>query len=249
MSLSKEKRNTTLRKIEQVERMKNDLATASRAEELQRLELSKRIDDDKSRIKSFSDVHDRICAETTQCAKQLSDVEIDGARLDSRLVELETGLCELSEESTGKMHALSLATKQHCHAQEVRARKRTERCNKSSLLTEAIQDTQRHQSMIEKLTCTLHNAEKEVEQAKGQVEQGKRKGESIASQLRSRYGELETLQRDLQRIDEDRRRGELLVQTKEKELERLHLKVRNEAGWSLFNKHTYYSSTIIRNRT
>lgn len=225
LSLSQETRNSTVRKTEQAERTKNDLEVASRAEELQRLELKKRIKDDQSRIKYFSSLHDKIRAETAQCTKQLSDVKIDRARVDSSVCQLEKGLRELSDKSITNLHDLKNARRQNCRSREVRARKRTESCRKSAETTEAIKDKQRQQSMIETLQCTLRNAEREVGQAKSQVEQGERKVESLESQLRSRYGKLKSLRRDLQLIDEDRRQCEHLAQTKEKELERLHLKV------------------------
>ena len=225
LSLLQSKRNATLREIEQVERMKNELDIASQAEELQRLELNKRIKDDQSRIKHFSGLHDRIRAETAQCTNRLTDVEIEGARVDCSVCQLEQDLHGLSERSISKLHDLNNARKQNCLSREIRARKRTERCGRNDAANQAIKDTQCQKSMINTLTCTLRNAEKEVEQAKGRAEQGKLKVESVASQLGSRCGELEALRRDLHQIDEDRRRDELAVQTREKELERLHLKV------------------------
>ena len=225
LSLTKEKRAFTRRRIENLEQLKNDVDIEIHVSEMQKLDLSKKIRDTDKKTKDFKRLAEMINEEKVECTKLIGETKKTLDQMKVKHESLEQELAERSKERNEKMKTLHEESTARVGAQQKRATKRTDKSESWSIYQRALEDVERQEAQIDKLKASLSSARREVERARSQTEQLLAVKDSMSEQLKGKKSSLMELAECSFTYNATLKKAELDNQQKEEEIHMVELKV------------------------
>ena len=190
LSLTKEKRAFTRRRIENLEQLKNDVDIEIHVSEMQKLDLSKKIRDTDKKTKEFKQLAEMINEEKVECTKLICETKKTLDQMKVKHESLQQELVERSKERNEKMKTLHEESTARVGAQQKRATKRSDKSESWSIYQRALEDVERQEAQIDKLKASLSSARREVERARSQTEQLLAAKDSMSEQLKGKKSSL-----------------------------------------------------------
>ena len=120
LSLTKEKRAFTRRKIENAEQLKKDVDMEIQVREVQQLDLSKKIKHAEKKTKDFALLHDMIVSEKADCTRLIGETEKALSAMKLRHDKLQMEIRALNDERDEKMKTLHEEVDARIDAQQKR---------------------------------------------------------------------------------------------------------------------------------
>ena len=225
LSLTKEKRSFTRRRIENVEQLKSDIDMEIHVSEMQKLDLSKKIRDTDKKTKDFKQLAEMINEEKAECTKLIGETKKALDQMKLRHESLQQELVERNEERNEKMKTLHEETNARVGAQQKRATKRSDKSESWSIYQRALEDVERQEAHIDKLKASLSSAKREVERARSQTEQLLAVKDSMSEQLEGKKSSLMEMTECSLTYNATLKKAELDNQQKEEEIHMVELKV------------------------
>ena len=225
LSLTKEKRAFTRRRIENVEQLKKYIDMEIHVSEMQKLDLSKKIRDTDKKTKDFERLADMINEEKVECTKLIGETKKALDQMKVKHQSLQQELVERNEERNEKMKILHEESTTRIGAQQRRATKRSDKSESWSIYQRALEDVERQEAHIDKLKASLSIAKREVERAHSQTEQLLAAKDSMTEQLEGKKLSLTELAECSLTYNATLKKAELGNQQKEEEIHMVELKV------------------------
>jgi len=225
LSLTKEKRAFTRRRIESIEQLKSDVDMEIHISEMQKLDLSKKIRDTNKKTKDFECLAEMINEEKVECIKLIGETKKALDQMKVKHESLQQELVECNEERNEKMKTLHEESTARVGAQQKRANKRTEKNESWSIYQRALEDVERQEAQIDKLKASLSRTKREVERARSQTEQLLAAKNSMTEQLEVKKSSLIDLAECSLTYNATLKKAELDNQQKEEEIHMVEFKV------------------------
>jgi len=225
LSLTKEKRAFTRRRIESIEQLKSDIDMEIHVSEMQKLDLSKKIRDTEKKTKDFKQLAEMINEEKVECTKLIGETEKTLDQMKLRHESLELELVDRNEERNDKMKTLHEESTARVGAQQKRATKRTDKSESWSIYQRALEDVERQEAQIDKLKASLSSAKRNVERARSQTGQLHAVKDSMSEQLEGKKTSLMDLAECSLTYNATLKKAELDNLQKEEEIHMVELKV------------------------
>ena len=235
LSLTKEKRAFTRRRIESIEQLKNDVGMEIHVSEMQKLDLSKKIRDTDKKTKDFKQLAEMINEEKVECTKLIGETKKTLDQMKAKHESLQQELAERNEERDDKMKTLHEESTARVGAQQKRANKRTDKSESWSIYQRALEDVERQEAQIDKLKASLSSAKREVERTRSQAEQLLAVKDSMSEQLKGKKSSLMELAECSLTYNATLKKAELDNQQKEDEIHMVELKVSVKSMKSVSN--------------
>ena len=225
LSLTKEKRAFTRRRIESIEQLKSDIDMEIHVSEMQKLDLSKKIRDTEKKTKDLKQLAEMINEEKVECTKLIGETKKALDQMKLRHESLEQELVERNGERNEKMKTLHEESTARVGAQQRRATKRSDKSKSWSIYQRALEDVERQEAQIDKLRASLSSARREVERARSQTEQLLAVKDSMSEQLKGKKSSLIELAECSLTYNATLKKAEHDNQQKEEEIHMVELKV------------------------
>jgi len=225
LSLTKEKRAFTRRRIESIEQLKSDVDMEIHISEMQKLDLSKKIRDTDKKTKDFKQLADMINEEKIEYTKLIGETKKALDQMKVKHESLQQELVERNEERNEKMKTLHKESNARVGAQQKRATKRSDKSKSWSIYQRALEDVERQEAQIDKLKASLSSSKREVERARSHAEQLLAVKDSMAEQLEGKKSSLMEMAECSLTYNATLKKAELDNQQKEEEIHMVELKV------------------------
>lgn len=225
LSLTKEKRTFTRRRIESIEQLKSDVDMEIHVSEMQKLDLSKKIRDTDKKTRDFNRLAEMINGEKDECTKLIGETKKALNQMKVKHESLQQELVERNEERNEKMKTLHEESNARVAAQQKRATKRSDKSESWSIYQRALEDVERQEAQIDKLKASLSSAKREVERTLSQSEQLLAVKDSMSEQLKGKKLSLMEMTECSLTYNVTLKKAELENQQKEEEIHMVELKV------------------------
>ncbi|KAL7554500.1 hypothetical protein ACHAWF_018091 [Thalassiosira exigua] len=227
LALMRERRAITRRKIEHAVEVDKDIDMAIHVQEIQKKDISKKISDSEKRAKDFSTLHQLIKSEKVESTRLIGETTKALQEMESRRETLKAELADAMEERDRKMKTLEDEIDARMTSMQLRAKKRTDKCNSWSTYRNSKSNVERQETRIDQLKASLATSQKDVELATAHTERLLCVKRSMTQQLLERKSQLASLVDKAASMSEALKKRELSIHQIEEEIHVIELKNRD----------------------